>query len=50
MVSHRQKITLSIDPDILSWLEKQSEIEDRAKGRIVERLLREYKQKLEEEK
>ena len=48
MVVNRTKITFSLDKDIAEWLALQSEKEDRNKSRIVERLLKEYKAKLEE--
>jgi len=47
---NRTKVTISLDKEIAEWLEKQAEREDRNKGRIIERLLKEYKAKIEDEK
>jgi len=44
---NRTKVTLSLDNDIAEWLVQQAEKEDRNKSKIVERLLKEYKEKLE---
>ena len=44
---NRTKVTLSLDNDIAEWLAQQAEKEDRNKSRIVERLLKEYKEKLD---
>lgn len=47
---NRTKVTISLDNEIAEWLEKQAEREDRNKGRIIERLLKDYKSKLESQK
>jgi len=44
---NRTKVTISLENGIAEWLEKEAELEDRNKGRIIERLLKEYKTKLE---
>ena len=44
---NRTKVTISLENGIAEWLEDQADKEDRNKGRIVERLLKEYRDKLE---
>ena len=44
---NRTKVTISLENGIAEWLGEEAEREDRNKGRIIERLLKEYKEKLE---
>lgn len=44
---NRTKVTISLENGIAEWLVEEAEREDRNKGRIIERLLKEYKAKLD---
>ena len=46
---NRRQMSISLPPELIQWVNKQTKIECRTKGLLIEKLLREYQVKIASE-